>query len=312
MRRHIPDNTTEPTLDMGVNTIYSCKYQTFKCIVKTSPPLFQSGPSGQIGMLTPDESLEFLPSICEILYISNVWAFLLFLGAANLAMILRVWVMYNRSRIILTTLLIMFSAEVVCTIVVAAMWSDPRITWLTTMHILDVTMCMVEFPLAVWTKAATILEIMISTTMCTLAIGRFITQSLQMYRVTKQWQLSRYMNLLVQQGIVYFLAVSLFSIMNAVNASKIALPGGWGMVLLLALQSVPMYTLAPRFILGIREMYARDVQGRRGEGIDTGFGLSLAGGGAVGMELGFLDAEENEGSEGIGEIPIGFGMPRPE
>ena len=74
------------------------------------------------------------------------------------------------------------------------------------MRILDVKMCMVKFPSAIWTQAATILEIMIGATMCTLAIVRFIMQSLQMYRVTKQWQLSRYMNSLVQQGIVYFLA----------------------------------------------------------------------------------------------------------
>ena len=36
---------------------------------------------------------------------------------------------------------------------------------------------------------------------------------------------------------------------------------------------VPIFTLTPRFIIKIRDLYARDVEGRRWEGIDTGFGL---------------------------------------
>lgn len=86
--------------------------------------------------------------------------------------------------------------------------------------------------------------------------------------------------------------------MNVVFASGIALPEGWAVVLL-SLESVPIFALTPRFILGIREIYARDVQGRRGEGIDTGFGLSLASGGSVGMPMGFVDAEQNEDLERV-------------
>lgn len=100
----------------------------------------------------------------------------------------------------------------------------------------------------------------------------------------------------------------MFSLMNALNASHIALPRGWQVVLLLALETVPIYTLTPRFILGIREMYARDVRGRRGEAIDTGFGLSLSGG-AVGMAV---DAEQNKVLEDIGEIAIEFEVLQPE
>ena len=47
--------------------------------------------------------------------------------------------------------------------------------------------------------------------MCILAIIQFVRQSLQMYRVTKQWQLSKYMNLLVKQGIFYFFVYVLVS-----------------------------------------------------------------------------------------------------
>lgn len=65
--------------------------------------------------------------------------------------------------------------------------------------------------------------------------------------------------------------------------------------LLFILENVPMYTLTPRFILSIREMYARDVQGRREGGIDTGFGLSLSSRDAD-ATIAFADVEQNEGS----------------
>ena len=66
-----------------------------------------------------------------------------------------------------------------------------------------------------------------------------------------------------------------------------------------------MYTLTPRFILSIRELYARDVQGRRGEGIDTAFGLLSTDRGAAGTAMLFADVEPNEGLE---EIDTGIGL----
>ena len=74
--------------------------------------------------------------------------------------------------------------------------------------------------------------------------------------------------------------VFLFSLLDALHSSGNVLAEGWQLVLSNVLQYVPMYvlsSLSPRFILNIWELYARDVEGRRGEGIDTGFGLSLSG-----------------------------------
>ena len=50
--------------------------------------------------------------------------------------------------------------------------------------------------------------------------------------------------------------------------------GGWQLISLLLLEYVPVFTLTPRFILSIREMYARDIEGKCGGEIDSGFGLS--------------------------------------
>ena len=68
-----------------------------------------------------------------------------------------------------------------------------------------------------------------------------------------------------------------------------------------------MFTLSPRFILSIRELYAHDVEGRRGEGIDTGFGLSASSRSAVGMVLMFADVEQNASEEDVEEIPMRVG-----
>ncbi|KAF8442243.1 hypothetical protein L210DRAFT_3536131 [Boletus edulis BED1] len=61
-----------------------------------------------------------------------------------------------------------------------------------------------------------------------------------------------------------------------------------------------MWTLIPRFIISVRELYARDVQISRGEGIDTGFGLS-SGRSAGEKAMVFADVEQDEGPEDVEE-----------
>ena len=58
-------------------------------------------------------------------------------------------------------------------------------------------------------------------------------------------------------------------------------------------QYVPMITLIPRFIMGLRELAARDVQGSCGGGIDSGFGLSSSNGNA-GTAFAFAEVVQNE------------------
>ena len=164
--------------------------------------------------------------------------------------------------------------------------------------------------------------------MCILAIIQFMKQSLQMYRVMKQWHSNQYMSLLVTQGLIYFFAYVhhslmslyplfraelmvtfsyrnfLFDIINVLVNFGLLPTGGWQFLLLLLVQYVPMFTLTPRFILSIRELYARDVYSRRrGFGIDTGFGLESSGGStAIMTELVFADFEQKDGLVVVGRI----------
>ncbi|KAG9316944.1 hypothetical protein JVU11DRAFT_3027 [Chiua virens] len=98
---------------------------------------------------------------------------------------------------------------------------------------------------------------------------------------------------------------------------------------------VAVFALPPRFIVSIRAMYAHDVQGRRGSGIDTGFGSSklstqgnIAGQMALAAGLGVesevvdnvkpdgerndsegpeYDAAHNDGGRDIEEVPRALG-----
>ena len=106
-------------------------------------------------------------------------------------------------------------------------------------------------------------------------------------------------------------STSVSNIVNVLAASGGSPTGGW-LLILSVLEFVPLITLTPRFILSIREMYVRDVRGRRGSGIDTGFGLSSSGRDAGGTAIVFADVEQNERSEGIEEIPMEVGTTQPE
>jgi hypothetical protein len=93
--------------------------------------------------------------------------------------------------------------------------------------------------------------------------------------------------------------------MNVLSVSGVAPTGGWQLVPLVILEYVPIYTLTPRFILNLRELYARDVRGRREGKVDTGFGLSSPG--PDGMVMVFADAGQNEGLGDIEEMLMEVG-----
>ena len=60
------------------------------------------------------------------------------------------------------------------------------------------------------------------------------------------------------------------------------IPQGWVTQVLMAASNVPLYTLTPRFVMNVRELYALDTEGRLDRDIDTGFGLSSRAGRGMG------------------------------
>lgn len=147
------------------------------------------------------------------------------LMVAVVVMILRLWAMYNRSKLILRVFLPLFSLELISSILCAAFYSDPRILpglWMLaelmihctnplstptpfvrhhtgdTIQIFDLSLCVWLNHLPSMSIVNSVLRVTHGTALCIFAIAQLVRQS-------KQWQPNRYMNLLVKQGILYFI-----------------------------------------------------------------------------------------------------------
>ena len=73
-------------------------------------------------------------------------------------------------------------------------------------QVLDFSFCVLQNGFPIWPEAVTAIQITLGGLMCLLVAIQFIRQSLEMYKVTKRFELSRYMNLLAKEGMFYFLA----------------------------------------------------------------------------------------------------------
>jgi len=222
-------------------------------------------------------------------------------------MILRVWALYNRSRLIIGTLLTLYGTNVVSFLVYYVVFSARfrNHTLVGTAQVLEFSFCVSDvISTPIWAQALDSVQIVLGALMCLLVAVQFIKEALQMHSVTKRFQLNRYMKLLVREGVIYFIVILVFALFNVMANAGINTANGWLTILTSALQQIPPFTLVPRFILSLRELYARDLRGRRGD-IDTAFGLRS--GSVYGAALGvitFADAGQSEAREGGEEIEM--------
>ena len=92
----------------------------------------------------------------------------------------------------------------------------------------------------------------------------------------------------------------LFSAVNVMYDAEIDILAlnGWFVILATILQTIPPIILVPRFVLNLREIHARGLQGRQGSNIDTGFGLgSEFEQGAIRSAIEFVEPTQNESEE---------------
>ena len=153
-----------------------------------------------------------------------------------------------------------------------------------------------------WFTTVTISQFILSITLFILVVAQFLRGAFQMYRATRKWEFNRYVSLLVRDGLLYFLvyvnlvfpariAIHNIPIRSVINTLTSLLGGfgvqatvvGWSAQLLYIIAIIPLYTLTPRFVLNVRELYMLDSQGRLQRDIDTGFGLSSGAGHGVGV-----------------------------
>ncbi|KAN0081320.1 hypothetical protein V8E55_008944 [Tylopilus felleus] len=252
-----------------------------------------------------------------VINLVSQWTWFLFLAAADLVMILRVWAMYNRSRVILGILLAIYIVENVLSCVGVIYYNIPNHTTVTITQILNISFCSVGSSVTTWTNITSISQLVLGSTMCTLVIFRFLKQSISMYKATKQWQGNRYVNLLAREGMLYFLvekhaeltatlldSIQVFNLVLVLSTLGKLPTEGAGWIIATILQYVPLFTFTPRFVISMRELYARDTQGRV-SGVDNAFGLSaLSGRDTFGtMVFAEVEQEQNEGTAAE-EVPV--------
>ena len=150
-------------------------------------------------------------------------------------MILRVWAMWNRSKSILYILLTSYAREIIPSAVSCIVYSIPRhfagkykLTSTTpyitptnpparchiafSTHVLNLSYCTSGSNTPTWGRVSNVMQLTHATVMCTLVVARFVGQSVRTYRTTKQRQSNRLVNLLVVEGILYFLVYVLHPI----------------------------------------------------------------------------------------------------
>ena len=74
-------------------------------------------------------------------------------------------------------------------------------------QVLDFSVCRPQESTPLWLQdVLTAVQVTLAGSMCLLVVIRFVKESLQMYKMTKQLQISCYLNLLARDGMFYFVA----------------------------------------------------------------------------------------------------------
>ncbi|KAF9232805.1 hypothetical protein BU15DRAFT_80792 [Melanogaster broomeanus] len=244
-------------------------------------------------MVLRNVSIIFKISQGTVLSLIQIWMFPVFLGVADLLILLRVYAMYNRSRIVLAILLVIYIPSTVIFVIATGIYNDPKLYMsVTNPEVAGFKICVVTYnTTSLFGTYDVIPRIILGILLCGLAIAQFVRQSLQMHKAIKQWRSDRYMTLLVRESILYFLAYALlFSLQTEkvltsffrpasnllYNIAPFVLTLGPLPVVGTALNIVDVFcwifpfVLAPRFVISVRELCSCDVGGH----VDTGFGVA--------------------------------------
>ncbi|KAI9456199.1 hypothetical protein HD554DRAFT_2078178 [Boletus coccyginus] len=233
------------------------------------------------------------------MFVAGDWSYILFLAAADLVMILRVYAMWNLSRKILATLLFIYVPEIVISVLWECIYYNPNGGLSVTVdQVADFKSCSYSSDNAPSATYRAIPRFVLGATLLILSVIPTLRQSVEVYRLTKRWKTNRLMKVLLREGTVYFVVNLLFNIVNAVQLPIIEF-----MTFLTALSYSFSFAIMPRFIISIRRSYDRDLRSRQPQGIDTGFGVfshqNAKGDGAL-SAMNFADVitEQSETLEG--------------
>jgi len=213
--------------------------------------------------------------MCTTVYLVAIWAFVVFLSAADLMMILRVYTMWGRSRTILRVLLSIYIVQTIVCLIYAGMYINPNTDLSVAIaQIQDFSGCNIVLNVPPnLTIYFMIPRFALSVVLFILALTQTLKGSVAMYKATKHWQPNLYMGLLVKHGIIYFFTSLLYNTAQTILSITAFTTTNPSMVFLDAFIYLIFATIMPRFIISVRELYDRDLRAQW-QGVDTGFGLS--------------------------------------
>ncbi|KAF8123689.1 hypothetical protein EV363DRAFT_1355794 [Boletus edulis] len=219
-------------------------------------------------------------------------------------MILRVYAMYNQSKIVLGVLLVMYVTQGVVLLVSAGIYTDSNFT--TVVQLPDLMVCSILLSTQAWIIAVTIIQCIFGAVLCIFVVAKFVRDSLQIYRTSRKWQMNRYISLITRDGVFYFLVTLAVSLINVLFNFQSSITQGSGLLLSEIFVTVLLYTLTPRFVINVRELYVLDTQCHFGGDIDTGFGLTSRGRRGVGVSttIGTMAFAEAGATGGLEEMAI--------
>ena len=142
-------------------------------------------------------------------------------------MILRVWAMYHRSKLVLGTLLVVFIAEAILALGIPIMMvsSLNQVSGMQNLvslchsahlahdsavaaaQVLDFNFCTL-YPnttlVITWSEATAIVQLILAAMTCTLVSVQYARESFHMHKTMQTWQPNHYTKLFFQEGLVYF------------------------------------------------------------------------------------------------------------
>ncbi|KAF9233817.1 hypothetical protein BU15DRAFT_79740 [Melanogaster broomeanus] len=205
-----------------------------------------------------------------VIFLFMIWGSAIVTVVTDLMFILRIYAMYNRSRIVLFILLLAYIPTMIILLVLTGIVNNPQIhVSVINVEAINMELCVASYD--VGTELFTYMRAFstaINGVLCSFAVVLFIRHSLEMHKVLRKWQSNRYMKLLVQEGILYFVVILLHHVLTWVMGS-LTLFSGIAQLVLAGPVAIAPYILAPRFILGVRDFHSRIL----GEHVDSGFGL---------------------------------------
>ncbi|KAF8552127.1 hypothetical protein OG21DRAFT_176184 [Imleria badia] len=202
------------------------------------------------------------------------WDQAIFLAAADLVMILRVYAMWNRSKRIIFFLLCIYVPQIIIDLVFAGVYYNPNTRLsVTVIPVANLTICNASLtdspPLVNFYDGMP--RLVLSITLFILVVIQTLRQSIQMYKATKDWQPNQFILQLMGDGILYFLVNILFAAALAGLQNDVSI-NNMSLLFLTLLSYVTICPIMPRFIISLRELHDRGLHVRR-RGIDTGFGV---------------------------------------